>query len=60
MLYDRVVNTLLEEIDDIIERIDYAAHDKDITHEQRVDTIAARDYIYNGLLKLKNCRRNEK
>ena len=59
MFYDTIDN-LMTELPEIMDRIESSVKDKTITSEQRIDAIVARDYIYNGFLKLKSCEKEKK
>ena len=48
------------ELLDIMDRIDVIAKDKTITEQQRTDAIAARDFIYVGYTRVKQCLENKK
>ncbi len=54
MFQETMRNVQLELIE-IMDRIEEAAKDKSITEEQRVDAIAARDFIYVGYTRVKQC-----
>ena len=43
------------ELIDIMDMIDELAKDKTITDQQRTDAIAARDFIYVGYTRVKQC-----
>ena len=48
------------ELIDIMDRIDVIAKDKTITDQQRTDAIAARDFIYVGYVRVKQCLEDKK
>lgn len=48
------------ELIDIMDRIDAIAKDKTITDQQRTDAIAARDFIYVGYVRVKQCLEDNK
>jgi hypothetical protein len=54
MFQEGMYNIRLELID-IMDRIDAIAKDKTITEQQRTDAIAARDFIYVGYTRVKQC-----
>lgn len=54
MFQEGMRNIRLELID-IMDRIDVIAKDKTITEQQRTDAIAARDFIYVGYVRVKQC-----
>lgn len=54
MFQESMRNIRLELID-IMDRIDAIAKDKTITDQQRTDAIAARDFIYVGYVRVKQC-----
>ena len=54
MFQEGMRNIRLELID-IMDRIDVIAKDKTITEQQRIDAIAARDFIYVGYTRVKQC-----
>jgi len=54
MFQEGMYNIRLELID-IMDRIDVIAKDKTITEQQRTDAIAARDFIYIGYVRVKQC-----
>lgn len=54
MFQEGMRNIRLELID-IMDRIDAIAKDKTITDQQRTDAIAARDFIYVGYTRVKQC-----
>jgi len=54
MFQEGMYNIRLELID-IMDRIDAIAKDKTITEQQRTDAIAARDFIYVGYVRVKQC-----
>ena len=59
MFQEGMRNIRLELID-IMDRIDVIAKDKTITDQQRTDAIAARDFIYVGYTRVKQCLENKK
>ena len=59
MFQEGMYNIRLELID-IMDRIDVIAKDKTITDQQRTDAIAARDFIYVGYVRVKQCLENKK
>lgn len=59
MFQEGMRNIRLELID-IMDRIDAIAKDKTITDQQRTDAIAARDFIYVGYTRVKQCLENKK
>lgn len=54
MFQEGMYNIRLELID-IMDRIDMISKDKTITEQQRTDAIAARDFIYVGYVRVKQC-----
>ena len=59
MFQEGMRNIRLELID-IMDRIDAIAKDKTITDQQRKDAIAARDFIYVGYTRVKQCLEDKK
>ncbi len=59
MFQEGMYNIRLELID-IMDRIDAIAKDKTITEQQRTDAIAARDFIYVGYTRVKQCLEDKK
>ena len=59
MFLEGMRNIRLELID-IMDRIDVIAKDKTITDQQRTDAIAARDFIYVGYTRVKQCLEDKK
>lgn len=59
MFQEGMRNIRLELID-IMDRIDAIAKDKTITEQQRTDAIAARDFIYVGYVRVKQCLEDKK
>ena len=59
MFQEGMYNIRLELID-IMDRIDAIAKDKSITEQQRTDAIAARDFIYVGYVRVKQCLEDKK
>ncbi len=59
MFQEGMYNIRLELID-IMDRIDAIAKDKTITDQQRTDAIAARDFIYVGYVRVKQCLEDKK
>lgn len=59
MFQEGMRNIRLELID-IMDRIDVIAKDKTITDQQRTDAIAARDFIYVGYTRVKQCLEDKK
>ena len=59
MFQEGMRNIRLELID-IMDRIDVIAKDKTITDQQRTDAIAARDFIYVGYTRVKQCLGDKK
>lgn len=59
MFQEGMRNIRLELID-IMDRIDAIAKDKTITDQQRTDAIAARDFIYVGYVRVKQCLEDNK
>lgn len=59
MFQEGMRNIRLELID-IMDRIDAIAKDKTITDQQRTDAIAARDFIYVGYVRVKQCLEDKK
>lgn len=59
MFQEGMRNIRLELID-IMDRIDAIAKDKTITDQQRTDAIAARDFIYVGYTRVKQCLEDKK
>ncbi len=59
MFQEGMYNIRLELID-IMDRIDAIAKDKTITDQQRTDAIAARDFIYVGYTRVKQCLEDKK
>ena len=54
-MFEQTIQNLEAELEEIIDRIESAAKDKSINQTQRIDVIVARDLIWNGLNKLKEC-----
>ena len=54
MFQEGMRNIRLELID-IMDRINVISKDKTITEQQRTDAIAARDFIYVGYVRVKQC-----
>ena len=59
MFQEGMYNIRLELID-IMDRIDAIVKDKTITDQQRTDAIAARDFIYVGYVRVKQCLEDKK
>ena len=59
MFQEGMYNIRLELID-IMDRIDMISKDKTITEQQRTDAIAARDFIYVGYTRIKQCLEDKK
>lgn len=59
MFQEGMRNIRLELID-IMDRIDMISKDKTITEQQRTDAIAARDFIYVGYVRVKQCLEDKK
>lgn len=59
MFQEGMRNIRLELID-MMDRIDVIAKDKTITDQQRTDAIAARDFIYVGYTRVKQCLEDKK
>ena len=59
MFQEGMYNIRLELID-IMDRIDAIAKDKSITEQHRTDAIAARDFIYVGYVRVKQCLEDKK
>ena len=59
MFQEGMRNIRLELID-IMDRIDVIAKDRTITEQQRTDAIAARDFIYVGYVRVKQCLEDKK
>ena len=59
MFQEGMRNIRLEVID-IMDRIDMISKDKTITEQQRTDAIAARDFIYVGYVRVKQCLEDNK
>lgn len=59
MFQEGMRNIRLELID-IMDRIDMISKDKTITEQQRTDAIAARDFIYVGYVRVKQCLEDNK
>ena len=60
MAFQECMRNIRAELIDIMDMIDCAAKDKSITEEQRVDAIAARDFIYVGYTRVKQCLEDKK
>lgn len=54
-MFELAIDNIKIELAEIIDRIESAAKDKSINQTQRIDMIVARDLIWNGLNKLKEC-----
>ena len=54
-MFQESMRNIRAELVDIMDMIDYAAKDKTITDQQRTDAIAARDFIYVGFTRVKQC-----
>lgn len=59
MFQEGIRNIRLELID-IMDMIDTLTKDKTITDRQRTDAIAARDFIYVGYTRVKQCLEDKK
>ena len=59
MFQEGMRNIRLELID-VMNMIDDLAKDKTITEQQRTDAIAARDFIYVGYVRVKQCLEDKK
>lgn len=59
MFQEGMYNIRLELID-IMDMIDTLVKDKTITDQQRTDAIAARDFIYVGFTRIKQCLEDKK
>ena len=59
MFQEGMRNIRLELID-IMDMIDTLSKDKTITDQQRTDAIAARDFIYVGFTRVKQCLEDKK
>ena len=55
MAFQEGMRNIRLELIDIMDRIDVIAKDKTITDQQRTDAIAARDFIYVGYTRVKQC-----
>ena len=55
MMFQEGMYNIRLELIDIMDRIDAIAKDKTITEQQRTDAIAARDFIYVGYTRVKQC-----
>ena len=54
------MTNIKEELVDIMDMIDCTVKNKTITNQQRTDAIAARDFIYVGYTRVKQCLENKK
>jgi hypothetical protein len=59
MFQEGMYNIRLELLD-IMDRIDVIVKDKTITEQQRIDATAARDFIYVGYVRVKQCLEDKK
>ena len=55
MAFQEGMRNIRLELIDIMDMIDILAKDKTITDQQRIDAIAARDFIYVGYTRVKQC-----
>ena len=60
MVFQEGMRNIRLELIDIMDMIDFAARDKNITDQQRTDAIAARDFIYVGYTRVKQCLEDKK
>jgi hypothetical protein len=60
MAFQEGMRNIRLELIDIMDRIDVIAKDKTITEQQRTDAIAARDFIYVGYTRVKQCLEDKK
>lgn len=60
MAFQEGMRNIRLELIDIMDRIDIIAKDKTITDQQRTDAIAARDFIYVGYTRIKQCLEDKK
>ena len=59
-MFQEGMHNIRLELIDIMGRIDAIAKDKTITEQQRTDAIAARDFIYVGYIRVKQCLEDKK
>lgn len=59
-MFQEGMHNIRLELIDIMDRIDAIAKDKTITEQQRTDAIAARDFIYVGYVRVKQCLEDKK
>lgn len=55
MEFQEGVRNIRVELLEIMDRIESLAKDKTITEQERTDAIAARDFIYVGYTRIKQC-----
>ena len=60
MMFQEGMRNIRLELIDIMDMIDTLAKDKTITDQQRTDAIAARDFIYVGYIRVKQCLEDKK
>lgn len=60
MAFQEGMRNIRLELIDIMDRIDVITKDKTITDQQRTDAIAARDFIYVGYTRVKQCLEDKK
>ena len=54
-MFQEGMTNIRTELIEIMDRIESFAKDKTITEQQRTDAIAARDFIYVGFVRVKQC-----
>lgn len=54
-MFEQGMSHIRVELLEIMDRIESFAKDKTITEQQRTDAIAARDFIYVGYTRVKQC-----
>ena len=60
MAFQEGMRNIRLELIDVMDMIDALAKDKTITDQQRIDAIAARDFIYVGYTRVKQCLEDKK
>lgn len=55
MEFQEGVRNIRVELLEIMDRIESLAKDKTITEQERTDAIAARDFVYVGYTRIKQC-----
>jgi hypothetical protein len=60
MAFQEGMRNIRLELIDVMDMIDTLVKDKTITDQQRTDAIAARDFIYVGYTRVKQCLEDKK